>query len=132
MKPSGLKAAVVVLAGFLAASALAATRAYFVEPKTATSAWSAYQGWVGQSFVGNVDSIYYLEWFVGDLSASGFYVFDVLDQATSQTVAHGRTAVPGQGWQWLRCDNFTYGSLQFTKGKDYVLKVSHSGGDAAV
>ena len=110
------RATVFALAGILTASAVATTRAYFVEPKTATSAWSSYGGYVAQSFVANVDSIYYLEWFVGELSASGFYVFDVLDQATSQTVAHGRTAVPGQGWQWLRCDNFTYGSLQFTKG----------------
>ncbi len=128
MRRSCSRATVFVLVGMLAASAGAATRAYFVEPKTATSGWTPEDEYVGQSFVANVDSIYYLEWFVAEPSDSGFYVFDVLDQATSQTVAHGRTAVPGLGWQWVRCDNFTYGSLQLTKGKDYAVEVSHSGG----
>jgi hypothetical protein len=108
----------------------AATRAYFVEPKTATSGWTPEDEYVGQSFIANVDSIYYLEWFVAERNDSGFYVFDVLDQATSQLIAHGQKAVPGHGWQWVRCDTFTQGVLQFTKGKDYILKVSHSEGDS--
>jgi hypothetical protein len=111
---------------------MAATRAYFVEPKTPTSGWTEADpnAFVGQSFVANVDSIYYLEWFVGEPSSPGNYVFDVLDKATSQVVAHGQDTVPGRGWQWLRCDNFTYGSLCFTKGREYVVKVSHSAGDS--
>ena len=71
MRHSGLRAVAVILASVLAVSALAATRAYFVEPKTAANGWSPYQGWVGQTFVANVDSIYYIEWFVGELSAEG-------------------------------------------------------------
>jgi hypothetical protein len=43
MRRSCSRATVFALAGILATSALAATRAYFVEPKAATSAWSAYQ-----------------------------------------------------------------------------------------
>jgi hypothetical protein len=109
---------------------VAATRAYFVEPKTPTSGWTEANpnAFVGQSFVANVDSIYYLEWFCGEPSKPGYYVFDVLDAATNQVVAHGRDTVPGRGWQWVRCDNFSYGARKFTKGKEYVLKVSHSGG----
>lgn len=126
------RATVFALAGILTASAVATTRAYFVEPKTATSAWSSYGGYVAQSFVANVDSIYYLEWFVGDLSASGFYVFDVLETGTNRVVAHGDTLVPAHGWQWVRCDRFTQGNRCFTKGREYVVKVSHSGGDSEV
>jgi hypothetical protein len=122
---------VFALACILATAALAATRAYFVEPKAATSAWSAYQGWVGQSFVANVDSIYYLEWFVGDLSSPGRYKFDIIEKSTSQLVCWGSETVPGRGWQWLRCSNFT-GDLQFTKGKEYLLKVSHDAGDSEI
>jgi hypothetical protein len=109
---------------------VAATRAYFVEPRELHEGWTQ-RGpytYVAQSFVANVDSIYYIEWFCGELSAPGFYVFDVKDEATGQTVAHGQDTVPTRGWQWVRCDNFTYGTRKFTKGKDYILKVSHSGG----
>jgi hypothetical protein len=111
---------------------IAATRAYFVEPKTSANGWTEADpnAFVGQSFVANVDSIYYLEWFVAEPSDSGFYVFDVLDQATSQLIAHGQKAVPEHGWQWVRCDNWTQGNLQFTKGKEYIVKVSHSAGDS--
>jgi hypothetical protein len=130
MRDLKLQAAALSLACALVSLTQAATRAYFVEPKTATSAWCPHGGNVGQSFVANVDSIYYLEWFVGELSQPGHYEFDVLDEATSEVIAHGETLVPGRGWQWVRCDHFTRGTLQFTKGKEYVLKVSHSDGDS--
>jgi hypothetical protein len=123
-------AAAVVLAALLPVTSHAATRAYFVEPKLPTSAWCPYGGNVAQSFRANVDSIHYIEWFCGELSAPGFYVFDVKDEATGQTVAHGQDTVPTRGWQWVRCDNFSYGTRKFTKGKDYILKVSHSAGDS--
>jgi hypothetical protein len=64
-----------LLIGALTAAAFAATRAYFVEPKTALSGWSQRWGYVGQTFVANVDSIRYIEWFVGELSAPGKYEF---------------------------------------------------------
>jgi hypothetical protein len=112
---------------------MAATRAYFVEPKTPTSGWTEADpnAFVGQSFTANVDSIYYVEWFVAELSAPGLYEFEIRDEVTSDLICHGGESVPVRGWQWVRCDNWTQGSLKFTKGKDYVLKVSHSGGDAA-
>jgi len=72
---------VFALAGILATSALAATRAYFVEPKAATSGWTPEDEYVGQSFIANVDSISYLEWFVAEPSAPGHYVFDVLEES---------------------------------------------------
>jgi hypothetical protein len=100
-----------------------------VEPRELHEGWSpqGQNAFVGQSFVANVDSIYYLEWFVRDLSSPGRYKFDIIEKSTSQLVCWGSETVPGRGWQWLRCSNFT-GNLQFTKGKEYVVKVSHSGG----
>jgi hypothetical protein len=120
-------ATVLVCAGVFAASALAATRAYFVEPRELHEGWSpqGQNAFVGQSFIANVDSIYYLEWFCGQPSVPGQYVFQITQGG--QYVCGGEVDVPSQGWKWLRCDNFT-GNLQFTKGKEYVVKVSHSGG----
>ena len=58
---------------FVASIGLAATRAYFVEPKTAANGWTEVSpgSYVGQTFIANVDSIYYIEWFCADLSAEG-------------------------------------------------------------
>ena len=80
-----------------ASSGLAATRAYFVEPKTAANGWTEADpnAYVGQTFVANVDSIAYIEWFVGNLSAEGRYKFELtLD---GQSVLEGYESVPAQG-----------------------------------
>jgi hypothetical protein len=106
MRCSCSRATVFALAGILAASAVATTRAYFVEPKMATNAWSAYGGYVAQSFIANVDSISYIEWFVGEPSQPGHYRFEVLDATTSEVVARGDTLVPDHGWRWVRFDHF--------------------------
>ena len=71
MKRPRLTTVALVLVGALAASGLAATRAYFVEPKTAANGWTPEDEYIGQTFVANVDSISYIEWFVGDLSVEG-------------------------------------------------------------
>lgn len=51
----------------------ATTRAYFVEPRELHAGWTEAgpSTYIGQGFVANVDSIYYIEWFVGELSAEG-------------------------------------------------------------
>ena len=109
---------------------IAATRAYFVEPKTSANGWTPRWDHVGQSFVANVDSIYYLEWFVGELSQPGLYEFEITQNG--QFVCGGEESVPARGWRWIRCDRFTQGNRCFTKGREYVVKVSHSGGDSEV
>jgi hypothetical protein len=106
---------------------MAATRAYFVEPKSATSGWTPEDEYVGQSFVANVDSIHYIEWFVGEPSKPGQYKFEITQN--NQFVCQGLESVPARGWRWIRCSSFT-GDLRLTKGKEYVLKVSHSDGDS--
>jgi hypothetical protein len=130
MRSARLRLLIVATLAVAAGIGTAATRAYFVGLKTSENGWTRANTdtYVGQSFVANIDSISYIEWFVGNPSAPGFYIFDVLDQGTSQVVAHGRDTVPARGWQWLRCDDFTHGSLKFTKGREYILKVSHSAG----
>lgn len=130
MKRTSLLATGTFLVALLPVAMHAATRAYFVEPKTATSAWCPYGGNVGQSFIANVDSIYYAEWFVGEPSAPGLYRFEIRDEATSDLVCYGEESVPARGWQWVRCDNWTQGNRCFTKGRNYVVKVSHSDGDS--
>jgi hypothetical protein len=92
----GLRATALVLVALVASSS-AATRAYFVEPKTAANGWCPYQGHVGQSFVANVDSIAYIEWFVGELSAEGQYSFEIREQGTNDLVCAGAESVPARG-----------------------------------
>lgn len=113
---------------------MAATRAYFVEPKLPTSGWTGTgpSAFVGQSFVANVDSISYIEWFVGELSRPGHYRFEVRDAATSEVVARGDTLVPDHGWRWIRCDQFPYGTLKFTKGREYTLRIKQVENDDSV
>jgi len=65
----GWKARALVLTAVLAIAALAATRAYFVEPRECNVGWTPEDEYVGNTFRANVDSIYYIEWFVGELSA---------------------------------------------------------------
>ena len=69
---------------------------------------------------------------MAELSAPGFYKFEIRDEATSDLVCHGEESVPARGWQWVRCDNWTQGDRHLTKGKNYLLKVSHSNGDSEV
>ncbi len=77
----------------------------------------------------NVDSIYRIEFFHGVSSSEGQYVFELREKVSDQFVCRGRSDVPGRGWQWVKCSTFT-GNLRFTKGKEYLLKVSHSSGDS--
>jgi hypothetical protein len=121
---------IVITLAVTASTGAAATRAYFVDPRELHEGWTR-QGqntYVGQSFVANVDSIYYLEWFVGELSAPGQYKFEITQNG--QFVCAGYESVPARGWQWVRCDEFTEGDLRLAKGKEYVLKVSHYQGDS--
>jgi hypothetical protein len=101
-----------------------------VEPKTATSGWTPEDEYVGQSFIANVDSLLYVEWFVAELSQPGRYKFEVVTQVGSQFVCRGYESVPARGWQWVRCSTFTEGSRGLTKGVDYVVQISHENGDS--
>jgi len=73
MRRASARTVPLLVALLAASSGLAATRAYFVEPKTAANGWTEADpnAYVGQTFVANVDSIAYIEWFVGDLSVEG-------------------------------------------------------------
>ena len=117
----------------LAPGLQAATRVYFVEPKELHEGKVAgdQQHGIRQSFVACADSIAYIEWFCAELSGAGRYKFDILEKATSQLVCWGSETLPTSGWRWIRCDEFT-GNLRLTKGKEYLLKVSHSNGDSEV
>ncbi|MFO7675447.1 MAG: hypothetical protein R6X12_03920, partial [bacterium] len=117
---------------FVAGTGLAATRVYFVEPKTATNGWTEADpnAYIGQTCTANVDSIAYIEWFVGELSAEGAYRFEIRDKATNALICLGEESVPVRGWQWVKCDSFYDGSRRFTKGREYLLKISHDAGDS--
>ena len=71
MKRPRLKSVALVLVCALAVSGLAATRAYFVEPKECNTGWTPEDEYVGNTFVANVDSIAYIEWFCAEPSAEG-------------------------------------------------------------
>jgi hypothetical protein len=96
---NGRIAAVAVVLGLLGASVPAATRVYFVEPKElheGTVAGDAQHG-IRQTFVANVDSVAYIEWFVGELSAEGQYSFEIREQGTNDLVCAGAESVPARG-----------------------------------
>jgi hypothetical protein len=123
---------VIAAALLLPLTAQAATRAYFVEPKKLHEGKAAgdEQHGIRQSFIANVDSISYLEWFVAELSAAGKYVFEIRDAATNDLVCEGSETLPARGWGWIRCDSFYAGGRRFTKGRQYLLKVHHDQGDS--
>ena len=66
----------VIVSAIAASVGMAATRAYFVEPRELYAGWTEAgpNAYVGQTFVANVDSIAYIEWFCAELSAEGMDV----------------------------------------------------------
>ena len=115
----------------LAAIASAACRIYDVDLRWNANGWTAMgtQAGIRQTFVCTADSLLWAEFFVGAANSGGQHNFDVLDAATNDPVYSGHAAVAGQNYEYVRSDTLVK-QAALIKGKEYVLKVSHSDGDS--
>jgi len=108
-------------------------RSYEVLPTQAN--WSGWaqgdqQHGVGTTFTANFDSIAEVQVFIGHVGdTSHRYNVEVRDYATNDLIAH-KYGVPGptsEGHVWLHFAMTPDGSGKFTRGKEYVLKVTRPG-----
>jgi hypothetical protein len=115
-----------------ATAALAGVRVMDVDAYKNVNGWTPQWGYVTQSFVNTCDTIRWVEFFVGaanDTGANVNYKFDILDEATNDLIYSGLLKATRQHYQYARCTSFTkWASL--IKGKSYVLKITHTGGDS--
>jgi hypothetical protein len=115
----------------LMAAASAATRVYDIEPYRNCNgkvAGDQYHG-VSQSFVCTASELLFAEFFVGDSNLGGQYEFDVNEFETGRSAYHGTKGVAGQHYEYVRCDSLAQ-LLPLIKGKEYVLKITHSAGES--
>ena len=94
------------------------------------SGWTARDGWVGTTFTANFDSIAEVQVFIGHVGdTSHRYNVEVRDYATNERVAyrHDVGARSSQGHEWLRFSMTPDGAGKFTRGKEYLLKLTGPG-----
>ena len=118
----------------LAAVASAACRIYDVDLRWNANGWTQVQpnNWVSQSFACTADSLLWAEFFVGAANSGGSYVLSILPVG-SQTPLYSGNANAGDSvhHQYARAYLTRNPSMpELVKGKEYVLKVTHSGGDS--
>ena len=123
---------VITIALVFAAIALAATRVYDIEPYKNVNAWSPYQGYIGQTFIATCDSFVWAEIFIGSQNIPGQYHFEIREgDAQGPLIASGDTnAGPGISYQYVRAYLTHRLNAKVIKGKTYLLKITHSGGDS--
>ena len=122
--------AVLMLAAVLPAVMLGATREYDVD-----LVWNAH-GWaygdeghgLEQTFVCTADSLLWAEFFVGAANSGGEYYFEVLN-GTQQCYDGRVAAAPESAYRYVRAELSPTGP-PLIKGKEYVLRITHSDGDS--
>ena len=116
-----------------AALAMAATRVYDVEPFRNSNAWtlSYPHNWVGQTFIATCDSFLWAEVFIGVPNDTGQYNFRIEEYPSGTPIAKGNTnAGPGIHYEFVRAYLEHFPNAKVIKGKTYLLKVTHSGGES--
>jgi len=124
---------VITIALVFAAIALAATRVYDIEPYKNVNAWSPYQGYIGQTFIATCDSFVWADFFVGapnDTANGGHYNIEIQESPNGLWVVRGK-AQAGISYDYTQAF-FTERNpnAKVIKGKTYLLKVTHSGGES--
>jgi hypothetical protein len=103
-------------------------KSYEVLPTQASwSGWAPQQGYVGNTFTANFDSICYCEVFIGYLGANPTNPFD-LDvyeyPGGIDPVASAHNVVADKYHDWLMFNLSTASGKKFVRGKEYLLKVT--------
>jgi hypothetical protein len=114
--------------------ALAYLRSYEVAPTQAN--WSGWtnvhepNNWVGNTFIANFDSICRCDVFIGQVGdTSHHYRVDVYDVENPTVPVAWRydVAAPIQGHIWVKFELQTASGQKFTRGKEYLVKVTRPG-----
>ena len=93
------------------------------------SGWTELNGWVGTTFTANFDSICWCDVFIGYLGANPSAPFDVevRDYATNDPVAYNDGVAAAREHSWVVLPMSPYGAGKFTRGKEYLLKLTGPG-----
>ena len=116
----------------LAAITSATCRVYDVDENMRMNGWSAKWGFVGQSFVCTADSLLWAEYFVGEANSGGQYQFQIQTYPEGEIVLDGdANAGDSVHHKFVRASlTPRLGAQELIKGKEYMLKVTHTSGDS--
>jgi hypothetical protein len=124
-----MKWAIIISLVFVAI-ALAATRVYDIEPFQNCNGKARE---IGQIFVATCDSFLWVDFFVGapnDTSNDGHYDVEIQEYPNGLWVVRGR-AEAGKSYEYTPAIfNVRNPNAKVLKGKQYLLKVTHSNGDS--
>ena len=112
--------------------ALASSRIYDVAPWRNSNGWSDRGQFVSETFLSDVDSsLTWIEAFVGAPNSGGTYEFRVYGSSPSNPIFGGH-AFAGDSihYQFRRAELTRLSDEPIVRGKEYTLKVYHSGGEA--
>jgi hypothetical protein len=88
------------------------------------------QGYVTQTFINTADSIVWADWFVGAANSGGAYEMEVRTLDGLVLYEGEAPSDPDTNYTYVRADlTHVFGAPSLIKGKTYVLKVYHSGGE---
>jgi hypothetical protein len=102
--------------------ALGWLRSYEVTPSQAGwSGWAPSNGYVGETFIANFDSLTEVSLFTGILGSGANYRLDVYDAETNARVAYQYDVAPVGDHTWLRFTSITPDG-KFVRGRSYIGK----------
>jgi hypothetical protein len=118
-----------IVCGLATATAVAFCflKSYEVQPVRASwSGWAPQQGYVGQTFTANFDSITEVSLFTGSPGAGANYDLRVFDAVTAELIAHQYGRQPAGDHRWLKFDSIVPDG-KFFRGKEYLVEVTRPG-----
>jgi hypothetical protein len=123
---------ITMLAGILFAS----TRVYEIEPFQNCNGWTPRypDNWVGQTFVATCDSFLWVDMFIGAPNhalQNNYYHIEIQTTPGNIPIARGNApAGDSISYRYTRANLITERPELITKGKEYLLKVTHGNGDS--
>jgi hypothetical protein len=105
-------------------------RSYEVTPTQASwSGWVPQNGYIGETFTANFDSITEVQFFAGSLGASPSTPFEVevRDYVTNDRVAYNDGVAAAREHSWVKFPMTTPSGTKFVRGRQYILKVTRPG-----
>jgi len=115
----------------LAAVASAACRQYDVDVYKNFNRWVLASEGVTESFTNTADSLLWAEFFVGAANSGGQYQFDITDGPNGSVLYRKLVDCHAESsYRYVRAYLTPLTDQPLTKGKEYVLKVTHSDGDS--
>jgi hypothetical protein len=111
-----------------------ATRVYDIEPYRNSSGWSPSNGYIGQTFVATCDSFLWVDFFVGAPNHAlqyNYYHIEIQTTPGNIRIAWGNApAGDSISYRYTHANLITERPELITKGKEYLLKITHGNGDS--